>query len=66
MPRVKVIHTAGLDARMLSVEDYVIQFKKNFSPKDKIDILIFVRSSIDWRISLEESMTLVFLRMIMT
>lgn len=66
MPRVKVIDTAGFADPTLSIKDLVKQFKKVFSSKDKIDILIFVTRSTDNRLTLQERTTLISLKKFMT
>jgi len=66
MSKVKVIETAGFGDPTLSVKDQVKQFKKVFSSKDKIDILIFVTRSTDVRVTLQERTTLTSLKKFMT
>jgi hypothetical protein len=66
MPRVKVIDTAGFGDPTLSIKDIVKLFKKFFSSKDKIDIIVFVTKSTDSRLTLQERATLISLKKFMT
>ena len=66
MPRVKVIDSAGFGDPTLSIKDIVKLFKKFFSSKDKIDIIVFVTKSTDSRLTLQERTTLISLKKFMT
>ena len=64
--KIKVIETGGFGDPTLSMRDQAKEFKRVFSSKDKIDILIFVTRSTDVRVTLQERTTLTSLKRFMT